>query len=323
MDPSVNSGQALSVRRAAILEAVREERWAIYPPALEEALARLQAGDLPEARSDPESAEAALPRGLASRAGDVAVLPVRGVILPRVSLIFELFGMATSTERLAAAVRQASNDPSVKAIVLDIDSPGGSTAGNPELAEVLFEARERKPMVASANMMAASAAYWIASQATEVVAAPSAIVGSIGVYMIHQDRSKMAEAAGVKVTYISAGKYKVDGNPFEPLSDTAREEMQAIVDDLYGQFVGHVARGRGVTPAEVRSQYGDGKVFAAAEAKRLGLIDRVESFEQTLARLGAGRSPEAAETRGRQRAEVAAADELELRQRRLARRKVV
>jgi hypothetical protein len=131
------------------------------------------------------------------------------------------------------AFREALNSPEIQAIVLDVDSPGGYVDLVPETAQEIYDARGEKPIVAVANTTACSAAYWIASQADEVVVTPSGSVGSIGVYMLHEDWSKFNEDFGIDPTYIFAGRYKVDGNPDEPLSDTAREEWQQEVDDLY------------------------------------------------------------------------------------------
>ncbi|MCC7371633.1 MAG: S49 family peptidase, partial [Chloroflexi bacterium] len=134
----------------------------------------------------------------------------------------------------------------------------------------------------------ASAAYWIASSADEIVVTPSGEVGSIGVFTAHEDISAALEAEGVTVTLISAGKYKTEGNPFEPLSEEARGAIQARVDDYYSMFVRAVARGRGVKPADVRGGFGQGRVVGADEAVRLGMADRVGTMAQTVERL-AGR----------------------------------
>jgi signal peptide peptidase SppA len=178
-------------------------------------------------------------------------------------------------------------DESVGAIVIDIDSPGGSVFGTPELADEILKARGAKPIIAVANSNADSAAYWIASAADEIVGTPSSMVGSIGVWTMHVDFSKMDERVGMKVTYVSAGKYKVEGNEYEPLGEEAQAALQARVDEYYGMFVAAVAKGRGVTASAVRNGYGEGRVVTAKQALALGMIDRIGTLGQTLARFGA------------------------------------
>jgi signal peptide peptidase SppA len=170
--------------------------------------------------------------------------------------------------------------------VLDIDSPGGSIAGITELAAEIRSARGAKPIVAVANTLAASAAYWLGSQADQFVVTPSGHVGSIGVYAVHQDVSKMLDEAGVKMTIVSAGPHKTEGNEFEPLTDEARAEIQARVDASYDQFVEDVAAGRNVPVATVRADFGGGRVLTARDALKAGMVDRVETLAQTIQRVG-------------------------------------
>lgn len=218
--------------------------------------------------------------------GGVAIVGLQGVLTPRGSLLSLLFGgglggLQGFRRDLAAAV--GSSD--VEAIVLDVHSPGGLIGMIPETAAEVRAARDVKPIVAVANTMTASAAYWIASQATEVVSTPSGFVGSIGVYLIHEDWSANNEKVGVDPTYIYAGRYKVDGHFDEPLSDTAREAFQAEVNDLYELFVNDVALGRGTTPDDVRAGYGEGRVLPAARAVTAGLADRVATIDETVLEL--------------------------------------
>lgn len=223
--------------------------------------------------------------------GGVAIVGLQGVLTPRGSLLSLLFGgglggLQGFRRDLAAAV--GSSD--VEAIVLDVHSPGGLIGMIPETAAEVRAARDVKPIVAVANTMTASAAYWIASQASEVVVTPSGFVGSIGVYLVHEDWSKANEAAGVDPTYISAGRYKVDGNFDEPLSDTARDAFQAEVNDLYDLFVADVATGRGTTPDAVRAGYGEGRVLPAKRAVAADLADRVATIDETVLELAGGPS---------------------------------
>jgi capsid assembly protease len=239
--------------------------------------------------------------------GAIAVLPLYGVIAQKASMVNQTSGPSgTSTEEFGAAFDAAMNDPSVSAIVLDVDSPGGSINGVPELAAKIANARGSKRIVACATGMAASAAYWIASAADELAASPSADVGSIGVYTVHHDLSAALAQGGVKPTIIRAGKYKAEGHPAEPLSDDARADLQSRVDEAYNWFVGDVAKHRNTTPDAVRDGYGQGRVLSASRAKNAGMIDRVATLDEIVARLGSskggpkpGRSRAEAEARAR------------------------
>jgi ClpP class serine protease len=145
-------------------------------------------------------------------------------------------------------------------------------------------------MVAVANTQASSAAYWLGSQAHEVVVSPSGEIGSIGVYQVHRDASKAFEGAGIRHTLVKAGKFKTEGNPYEPLGDEARDAAQQAVNDYYGMFVSDVARGRGVAAEDVTDGYGEGRQLTAKRAVKAGLADRVATLGQTVSRLASGRA---------------------------------
>lgn len=147
--------------------------------------------------------------------------------------------------------------------------------------------------MAIANHLAASAAYWIGSAADELVVTPSGEVGAIGVFAAHEDISKSLEMEGIAISLISAGKYKTEGNPYEPLSDEARAAIQAEVDGYYDMFVKAVARNRGVKPADVRGGFGEGRVVRAQQAVSLGMADRIATLDETIERLqrGSARKP--------------------------------
>lgn len=217
-----------------------------------------------------------------SSTGRIAVVPIYGVIMQRAEYRWE-----TSTEDVGALLDNLIARPDVDSIVLDINSPGGTVSGTPELAAKIYNARGDKKIVAVANSLAASAAYWIGSAAQEFVVTPSGAAGSIGVWNMHIDQSKMLESVGVKATIVSAGKYKVEGNPLEPLGEEARAEMQRVVDEYYDQFVSSVAIHRGVTSSAVRSGYGEGRTLTASRAVEAGLVDRIATMPQVLGRLGA------------------------------------
>lgn len=276
-----------------IVTEVFRKPWAILPEsfsiisqmiALRVSGERLTEHQVREALAPSRAAAAA--RGNGGNYGAVAVIPIRGVISHRTGLMSQISG-GTSVEKLRSSFRQAVADSSIKAIVFDVDSPGGSVEGVPELADEILKSRSHKKTVAIANGMAASAAYWLASAAGEMVVTPSGQVGSIGIFVAHEDLSKMMDQAGVKVSLISAGKYKTEGNDYEPLSDEARAELQSKVDAFYEMFVKSVARGRGSSISGVLKGFGQGRMVLAADAVKQDMVDRVATMDETLARLGA------------------------------------
>lgn len=219
----------------------------------------------------------------ARQAGSIAVLPLYGTVAHRMDMMVESSG-GTSTVQFSKALRGALADNQVSGIVIDIDSPGGSADGVPELAREIWQARQTKPIVGVANSLAASAAYWIGSAASELWAAPSAEVGSIGVWAAHQDMTAYYEREGIKTTLVRAGKYKAETNPYEPLTDDARAYLQTRVDEAYDMFVADVAKQRGVSRDTVRGGFGEGRVVTARKAKELGMVDRVGTLDEAIER---------------------------------------
>jgi len=226
----------------------------------------------------------------------VSVVPLKGVITPTPSILSLLFGGGGGLTGFMDDMRQAVADADTHSIVIDVDSPGGLVDGVPEAAAELraMRADGGKPIVAVANYQAGSAAYWLASQANEVIASPTAEVGSIGVYQVHEDRSAMYEGRGVRHTIISAGAHKTEGNPYQPLTEAAAGHAAEAVNDLYSMFVRDVATGRSaeVTDDQIRegTAFGGGRAYLADRAKRAGLVDRVATLNETVRRFGTGRA---------------------------------
>jgi signal peptide peptidase SppA len=218
----------------------------------------------------------------------VAILPLQGVITPKASILSMLFGGSGGLSLFREQLREAVASDDVDAIVLDVDSPGGSVAMVEETAAEIRAAREVKPVVAVANVDAGSAAYWLAAQATELLVTPSGMVGSVGAYILHLDFSGMNEKMGIEPTFISAGRYKTEGNPEEPLTDEATAHLQATVDDAYASFVADVAAGRGVPEKTVRRGYGEGRMLTAKNALEAGMVDGVETLDSVVRRTLAG-----------------------------------
>ena len=266
---------------------VYDQPWAILPEKLQ-AIQGLLSLRLSGAKLTPEAiAEqigAADARRNSVRNGAIAVLPVYGVLMQRVDMLSEMSG-GTSTERIAKDFRQLMADPNIGTIVLDIDSPGGGVYGIFELAAEIHAANAEKRIIAHANSMAGSAAYALFCAAGEGVVTPGGEVGSIGVYMIHEDWTGAYEQMGVKPTLIKYGDHKAEGIDIMPLDAAAKDSYQKRVDEYGEMFVHSVASHRGTTVANVKATFGQGRMFGAKEAVKLGMADRVEPLRETLARL--------------------------------------
>jgi signal peptide peptidase SppA len=256
--------------------------WAVAPDVLEAlcSLDGLAATD--ELVSAVQAFSGSRPRSQTPTAAGVAVVPLVGLITPRLTLLSMLFGGGGGLEQFRADLRQAVASPDVSSIVLNVDSPGGSVELLTETAAELRQARAVKPIVAAVSTLAASAGYWLASQASEVAVTPSGSVGSVGAYRIHVDQSGADAQEGIKPTIVSAGEYKVEQQPHAPLADSARAELQRSVDEHYGQFLADVAAGRGTTAAHVAEHYGKGRLLSARRAVEAGKADRVATIEQVV-----------------------------------------
>ncbi len=277
-----------------ILAAFASEIWALAPEkllAIVDLLTMqadgvlLDAADI-EARIAPQTANA-----VARQQGAIAVVPLRGLISPRASMLpNSSTSGGTTAEGFAAAIDSAAADESIKAIVIDADTPGGNVMQVDEAAAAVAAVRGVKPIVVQVSGSLASAGYWIGAAADEVVVSPSSQVGAIGVRTAYDDVTAAMERQGVSREIISAGRYKGEGI-LGPLSDDTRAYMQSRVDDYYGMFVDRVASGRGVTSAAVRDGFGQGRMLGAAAAVREGMADRVATMKDTLARFGAQPAP--------------------------------
>jgi signal peptide peptidase SppA len=218
-------------------------------------------------------------------ADGVAIIPVLGSLINRGGWMDALSGV-TSYEKLKFQISAAARDNDVRSIILDMDSPGGEAVGAFEVGDVVAAAARIKEVVAVVNGMAASAAYAIASQASRVVTTSSGISGSIGVVMLHADYSVAIANRGIKPTLIHAGARKVDGNPYQPLTDDVKAELKAEIDRFYDLFVTSVAVGRaGMSEDAIRAT--EARTYIGADAVAVGLADAVGSFESVLSELSA------------------------------------
>lgn len=280
-----------------ILREVCASPWAITPERMADIVdvlafqasgGKLTAEEIREYMDEP-SAAAGEERGR----GGVSIIPVKGIIHHRIEQVQNISGPGgTSTESVSRQFRQALNDRSTDAVVFDFRTPGGGVAGVDELATEIREARGGdKRVVAMVNSYAGSAGYYLAAQADEVVVTPSGQVGSIGVFAAHENLSEALAQQGREITLVSAGKYKVEGNPFEPLSDEAKAAIQERVDAFYGKFVDAVAAGRGVAADRVRNGFGEGRMVLADDALAEGMVDSIETMDDLVARLSSGDRP--------------------------------
>jgi capsid assembly protease len=216
--------------------------------------------------------------------GHVAVLPVHGVVEQRTGYLSYYYG-GVGCEDLGMALADHLADDKVSAIMLHCDTPGGGSYGVQELSDMIYNARSVKPVISICDSMMASAGYWIGSSAERCLMTPGGDVGSVGVYMMHCDYSDMLTEAGIKVQFIQAGQFKTEGNPYEPLSDEARANLQAEVDYCYKAFTGAVARNRGTDAKNVRDNYGQGRCLNADAANKVGMIDRICTFPKALSEM--------------------------------------
>ena len=255
-------------------------RWSLEVPVSADIMAKI----------DDDKQTVAVRQSKSGQNGSIAVIPVYGLLTQRPPKDISGSG-GTSTQLIASAIKSAANDPSISQILLDLDGPGGSVYGTAETANVIYQTRAIKPVIGIANSMAASATFWLGSQCSEFYCTPGGEVGSIGVYTAHRFIGKAMEAQGIETTLISAGKYKVEGNPFEPLSDESKAAIEARVLDYYGMFTAAVARGRGVNISKVREGMGQGRMLGAKEARAENMIDGIMTFDDLLEKMKGSAKP--------------------------------
>ena len=212
----------------------------------------------------------------------VAVVPVEGVLTkngPR--------WWGSNYNGITKAVTDAAADPDVSHIVLAVDSPGGEVGGCIEAASAIAAAAKQKPVTAMVDGMAASAAYWLTSQANSIVVTPSGSVGSVGIKTMHIDVSGALEQAGIKVTELQAGDHKTEWSRYKPLAPEAAAEVQQKMDTTHQQFITAVTQGRGGRASrDIRiARFGEGRMFSAQQAIGNGLADKIQSAREFYASL--------------------------------------
>lgn len=216
--------------------------------------------------------------------GTTAVIPVFGALVNRFN---STYGFITGYNYIKNAIATALADESVDSIILDIDSGGGEVAGCFETVDYIKTARSQKEIHAVVDSSCYSAAYAIASACTSIKATPSSGIGSVGVVAMHASYEKMLENEGISVTFIKAGDHKVDGNPYEELSDSVKADMQKRIDATYQEFVSLVSVNRSLAVEDVVKT--QAACYTAQEAKSIGLIDDVISVEGAVKLITEGR----------------------------------
>lgn len=223
--------------------------------------------------------------------GSVAVIPITGTLLHRFNWAYS---GATGYDYIRAVFDMALADEDVEGIVFDVHSGGGQVDGAFELADHIFQNRGVKPSMSIVNSHAYSAAYLVGSAAGKMTVPKTGGAGSIGVVTMHADMSKMLDNIGIKITFIHAGKHKVDGNPYAALPDGVRKRIQTKIDELYGMFVDAVARHRGLDVEVVKGT--EAQTLSAQEAADLNLVDAVASPVEAFAAFVAELNGESKET---------------------------
>lgn len=256
--------------------------WAIYPPAAQSALALVHnAGQKnPDASLTDDAHRAGLP---VSKTGNLALITMKGPMIKEAGF-WARYGIA-GTRDTAQAIQAAAMDDEVESILWVIDSPGGSVDGLIDLAETVKQAKQRKPVIVQVDGMMASAALYAAAHATAIYAGPRDLIGSIGTRIMLYDYSEMFAKDGIKAIPIDTGEHKSAGAVGTEITETQKAEFQRIVDGYYADFIQTVEEGRKISH-ETLNMLADGRVFFANEEPLShGLIDGIQSLDQTLSTL--------------------------------------
>lgn len=210
----------------------------------------------------------------------IAIIRVQGVITSGET---GFFGGATSSERLLALVRRADRDKRIRAVVLRVNSPGGSAAASKEIFDEIMKVRQDKPVVASMGDVAASGGYYVACAAHHIVANGPTLTGSIGVIYSHTELSELFKKVGWREEVIKSGRLKDMGSPARSLTDEERKILKDVIDDVYDQFVTDVSVGRkGKLTKEQIKKLADGRVYTGRQALKLKLVDELGNFRKAV-----------------------------------------
>ena len=240
-----------------------------------------------EARTDKEDDEEPDFPPLYERMGDVGVIKIEGSLIPGEAGWMRYFGI-TGYADIKAAVLEGLADKGAKSLMIFSNSGGGSVAGVEDAESFIAQVAQHKPTSAYSEF-SASAAYWLTSAAGHITTSPTGVNGSLGVIRVVTEYSKAFEKDGITKTVMRAGRYKALGNPFEPLSEDGKAEIQSKLDDLYQIFIDVVARNRGTTAIIADQVMGQGREFLGKRGLEAGLVDSIGDFESGLAYARANR----------------------------------
>ena len=240
-----------------------------------------------EARTDREDDEEPDFPPLYERMGDVGVIKIEGSLVPGEAGWMRYFGI-TGYADIKAAVLEGLADKGAKSLMIFSNSGGGSVAGVEDAESFIAQVAQHKPTSAYSEF-SASAAYWLTSAAGHITTSPTGVNGSLGVIRVVTEYSKAFEKDGITKTVMRAGRYKALGNPFEPLSEDGKAEIQSKLDDLYQIFIDVVARNRGTTAIIADQVMGQGREFLGKRGLEAGLVDSIGDFEAGLAYARANR----------------------------------
>ncbi len=195
--------------------------------------------------------------------------------------IVEIKGVITQSSDVIEQIRNYTEEPKVKAIILRIDSPGGGVGPSQEIYREVLKARQRKKVLTSMGSVAASGGYYIASASDLIVANPGTLTGSIGVVMEFTNLEELLKKIGIKGVILKGGEHKDIGSPFREMTPEERRIMQEVIDNVHQQFIRAVAEGRKMDPSKIIS-VADGRVLTGEQAKQVGLVDRIGNLEDTV-----------------------------------------
>jgi protease-4 len=199
--------------------------------------------------------------------------------------VIEILGPITDSKRILKDLREYEEADSIKAVLVRIDSPGGSVGPSQEIYEALMRIREKKKVIASMGATAASGGFYIACAAEKVYANPGTLTGSIGVIFELPNVAGVMDWAHVKMNTITAGKMKDSGSPFRDMTPEEHKYFEGVLEDVHQQFIAAVAKGRHLKVEDVQP-YADGRVFTGRQAKEWKLVDELGGFDEAVAEAG-------------------------------------
>lgn len=267
--------------------------WMMYQPPLAELVRGFAPGPRLDGLGGESSADCEADRDLYRVVSHCAVIQVTGTLFNRRPWWADYFCLPVACYGdIVRAARAALADGNVRAIVLDVDSPGGAAAGCADAAGEIFAMRGTKPIVAIANAQMCSAALYLGTAADRVWTTRSALVGSLGVIFVRTDYSKLNEGLGIGVHFIQSGEAKSDGHPEKPFDGGEEDRLQVLTDELFNQFLADVAKFRGLDVEALRESAGDARLMVGAGAIAAGLADQVGTLAELIAELSRDPAPE-------------------------------